>query len=90
MMRLETPEEYEHTKELLANLEQRYLALINAARQERGLAPLKINATLVAEGREHANTMAQRGELLGTFLHLLPQGTQHRPNSWRFSVGNLQ
>ncbi|HLQ45678.1 MAG TPA: hypothetical protein VK137_13160 [Planctomycetaceae bacterium] len=27
MMRLETPEEYEHTKELLADLEQRYVAL---------------------------------------------------------------
>ena len=27
MMRLETPEEYEHTKELLANLERQYAAL---------------------------------------------------------------
>lgn len=43
--------------------EEKVLALVNAARQEQKLRPLKVNPILAAVARKHAANMARQGKL---------------------------
>src|SRR5690606_5188144 len=54
----------------VAGLRDAALALVNAARQEHGLAPLKRAAELDAAAQRHAEDMLQRGY----YGHLSPEG----------------
>jgi uncharacterized protein YkwD len=48
-------------KVALSSLEVGVLGQINVLRRSRGLAPLRINASLTAAAREHSRSMAARG-----------------------------
>lgn len=47
----------------LSETEQKFLDLTNAARTEKGLPPLKLNATLVEVARAHSRNMAKQGKM---------------------------